>query len=200
MSIQIKSYCALNNDVFINSYWIWTLVITFISLLGNIWDVSGYDQAVIESVTEKNEDSPATLNPSENEEDKTGKDSVELSDLTENSNKYFGKIEKIIYNFFKTIKLAIPIFVIILLCGLLFKVAAAPFHLWVLDIYEGSPTSSTLIFAVLIKICYYCFYAFFVKDLSQCINLTGLFSIFIGSVVGLSERKIKSLLTFSSIK
>jgi len=31
------------------------------------------------------------------------------------------------------------------------------------------------------------------------INLTGLFSIFIGSVVGLSERKIKSLLTFSSI-
>ena len=39
-----------------------------------------------------------------------------------------------------------------MLCGLLFKIAAAPFHLWVLDVYEGSPTSSTLIFAVLTKI------------------------------------------------
>ena len=95
-----------------------------------------------------------------------------------------------------------------MLCGLLFKIAAAPFHLWVLDVYEGSPTSSTLIFAVLtkisiivvlIKICYYCFYTLFVKDLSQYISFTGLFSVFIGSVVGLSERKIKSLLTFSSI-
>ena len=134
--------------------------------------------------------------------------STKSSGLTEYSNKYFDPTEKSMYNFFKTVMLAIPAFMIILLCGLFFKVAAAPFHLWVLDIYEGSPTSSTLIFAVLtkisilviiIKICYYCFYAFYVKNLSQCINLTGLFSIFIGSVVGLSERKIKSLLTFSSI-
>jgi len=38
-----------------------------------------------------------------------------------------------------------------MLCGLLFKIAAAPFHLWVLDVYEGSPTI-ILIFAVLTKI------------------------------------------------
>ena len=35
--------------------------------------------------------------------------------------------------------------------------------------------------------------------MSQYISFTGLFSVFIGSVVGLSEQKIKSLLTFSSI-
>jgi len=36
--------------------------------------------------------------------------------------------------------------------SLLFKLAVAPFHLWSLDIYEGSPSSSTFFFAVVPKL------------------------------------------------
>jgi NADH-quinone oxidoreductase subunit N len=33
-----------------------------------------------------------------------------------------------------------------------FKIAAAPFHMWAPDVYEGSPTSSTIFFTVVPKI------------------------------------------------
>jgi len=36
--------------------------------------------------------------------------------------------------------------------SLLFKLAVAPFHLWSLDVYEGSPSSSTFFFAVVPKL------------------------------------------------
>jgi NADH-quinone oxidoreductase subunit N len=39
-----------------------------------------------------------------------------------------------------------------ILCSLFIKLALAPFHLWSLDVYEGSPTSSTIFFAVLSKL------------------------------------------------
>ena len=36
--------------------------------------------------------------------------------------------------------------------SLLFKLAVAPFHLWSIDIYEGSPSSSSFFFAVIPKL------------------------------------------------
>lgn len=36
--------------------------------------------------------------------------------------------------------------------SLLFKLAVAPFHLWSLDVYEESPSSSTFFFAVVPKL------------------------------------------------
>jgi NADH-quinone oxidoreductase subunit N len=36
----------------------------------------------------------------------------------------------------------------LILFSLFIKLALAPFHLWSLDVYEGSPTSSTFFFAV----------------------------------------------------
>ena len=38
------------------------------------------------------------------------------------------------------------------LVGLAFKISAVPFHMWAPDVYEGSPTSVTLFFAVVPKI------------------------------------------------
>ena len=40
----------------------------------------------------------------------------------------------------------------LLLFSLFIKLALAPFHLWSLDVYEGSPTSSTFFFAVITKL------------------------------------------------
>src|SRR5262249_48117764 len=38
--------------------------------------------------------------------------------------------------------------ILLLLSGLLFKIAAVPFHVWTPDVYEGSPTPVTAFFSV----------------------------------------------------
>jgi len=40
----------------------------------------------------------------------------------------------------------------LILFSLFIKLALAPFHLWALDVYEGSPTNSTFFFAVITKL------------------------------------------------
>lgn len=95
----------------------------------------------------------------------------------------------------------------LILFSLFIKLALAPFHLWSLDVYEGSPTSSTIFFAVisklsvfviLIRLCYISFSNF--TDCWQFYFLwIALFSIFIGSFGGIKQRKLKTLLAYSSI-
>ena len=41
---------------------------------------------------------------------------------------------------------------VFILVGLAFKISAVPFHMWAPDVYEGSPTSVTIFFAILPKI------------------------------------------------
>ena len=94
----------------------------------------------------------------------------------------------------------------LILLSLFIKLALAPFHLWSLDVYEGSPTSSTFFFAVitklsififLIRLCYIAMLAF--ADCWQFYSLwIALFSIFVGSFGGLKQRKLKTLLAYSS--
>lgn len=95
----------------------------------------------------------------------------------------------------------------LVLLSLFIKLAVAPFHLWSLDVYEGSPTSSTIFFAVisklsvfvlLIRLCYFCFEP--LKDWWQfyCL-LIGVFSVFVGAFGGVRQRKLKTLLAYSSM-
>jgi NADH-quinone oxidoreductase subunit N len=44
-----------------------------------------------------------------------------------------------------------------------FKIAAAPFHMWSPDVYEGAPTSSTIFFAVVPKIALFRFFYVYLK-------------------------------------
>lgn len=91
--------------------------------------------------------------------------------------------------------------------SLLIKLAAAPFHFWSLDVYEGSPNASTFFFAVvpkiglfvlLLRICYSGFYEFLTEWRFYFLILSSI-SIFVGSLGGLEQRKLKSLLAYSSI-
>jgi NADH-quinone oxidoreductase subunit N len=41
--------------------------------------------------------------------------------------------------------------VVLMLCGLAFKVSAVPFHMWTPDAYEGAPTPTTTFMAVAVK-------------------------------------------------
>ena len=94
-----------------------------------------------------------------------------------------------------------------ILISLFFKLAIAPFHIWSPDVYEGSPTSSTFFFAVvpklglfvlLIRIFYSSFYGLI--DNWRYIGVTvAIVSILIGSFGGLEQRKLKTLLAYSSI-
>jgi NADH-quinone oxidoreductase subunit N len=97
---------------------------------------------------------------------------------------------------------------IILCISILIKLAAAPFHFWSLDVYEGSPNSTTFFFAVvpkiglfllLMRICYVGFYEIFLDQYQLYFFIFAMLSIFVGSIGGLEQRKLKTLLAYSSI-
>ena len=91
--------------------------------------------------------------------------------------------------------------------SLLFKITAAPFHIWAPDVYEGSPSSSTFFFSVvpklaifvlLARIFYTSFYGF-IDSWRYFIVSVVISSVLIGSFGGLGQRKLKSLLVYSTI-
>ena len=91
--------------------------------------------------------------------------------------------------------------------SLLFKLAVAPFHLWSLDVYEESPSSSTFFFAVipklaifvlLIRIFYLSFFEHIVKW-RYFIVVVAVLTVIVGSFGGLEQTKLKTLLAYSSI-
>jgi NADH-quinone oxidoreductase subunit N len=94
-----------------------------------------------------------------------------------------------------------------LLISLFFKLALAPFHIWSPDIYEGSLTSSTIFFAIVPKIglfsllirLFQCSFYGFIDNWRYCFVIIAILSIIVGSFAGLEQRKIKSLLAYSSI-
>lgn len=97
-------------------------------------------------------------------------------------------------------------FVLVLL-SILIKLAVSPFHLWALEIYEKSTSIVAFFFILLNKLSYfvilfriYCFslnqYNF---TLSSLISLGAILSIVIGSFSNLRQRKMKTLIIYSSI-
>lgn len=94
----------------------------------------------------------------------------------------------------------------LILFSLFIKLALAPFHLWSLDVYEGAPTNSTFFFAVITKLSIFvllvrfCYQSFF--NLKSCWQFyalwIGVFSIVVGSFGGLKQRRLKTLLAYSS--
>lgn len=96
-----------------------------------------------------------------------------------------------------------------LICVSLFiKLSIAPFHFWSLDVYEGSPNTTTFFFAVvpkislfvlLFRLCYVSFYPIFINDFQIYFFGLAVLSIFVGSLGGLEERKLKTLLAYSSV-
>jgi len=91
--------------------------------------------------------------------------------------------------------------------SLLFKLAIAPFHLWSLDVYEESPSSSTFFFAVVPKLAIFVllvriFYSTFFEQITKWryyIIVIAMLTIIVGSFGGLEQKKLKTLLAYSSI-
>ena len=96
---------------------------------------------------------------------------------------------------------------ILILCGLFFKIAVVPFHMWAPDVYEGSPTSITAYFTTVPKIGAI---GFLIKFLNipfenysdawfQILYLISIASMVLGSVAAVNQNNIKRLLAYSSI-
>jgi NADH-quinone oxidoreductase subunit N len=88
-----------------------------------------------------------------------------------------------------------------------FKIAAAPFHMWSPDVYEGSPTSSTVFFAIIPKIVLFAVFLRLFQTIFIVFGDTLLFpliffsiaSVVVGSFLALKQKKLKRLLAYSSI-
>lgn len=92
----------------------------------------------------------------------------------------------------------------ILAIGLLFKIASAPFHNWAPDVYDGVPTLVTSWIAILPKISIFVFliefnFTFGGDALASIFLFSAFLSLLIGSIMGLSQYRIKRLLAYSSI-
>jgi len=96
--------------------------------------------------------------------------------------------------------------------ALLFKVAAAPFHNWAPDVYDGVPTIVTTWLAIMPKVAILAFLGEFqgfsylggVYETSypiwpNILLVSALLSLVIGSLLGLAQYRIKRLLAYSTI-
>lgn len=97
---------------------------------------------------------------------------------------------------------------IIMSVGFLFKISAAPFHFWSPDVYDGVPTIVTTyiaiiakisIFVILLELVYYTEYYIFDFSWKNVLLISSLFSLIIGSVLGLTQFRIKRLLAYSTV-
>ena len=96
---------------------------------------------------------------------------------------------------------------VFILVGLAFKISAVPFHMWAPDVYQGSPTSVTLFFAILPKIAALTvfirfLYTPFVNLIDQwqsIIIFLSIASMVFGSVAAIGQRNLKRLAAYSSI-
>ena len=96
------------------------------------------------------------------------------------------------------------VFVIV---GRAFKISAVPFHMWAPDVYQGSPTSVTVLFAILPKIAALTVFIKFLygpfKNLFEewqiIIIFLSIASIILGAVAAIGQRNLKRLIAYSSI-
>ncbi|MFC0632324.1 NADH-quinone oxidoreductase subunit NuoN [Brevundimonas balnearis] len=96
---------------------------------------------------------------------------------------------------------------VFLICGLAFKVSAAPFHMWTPDVYEGAPTPVVALFATAPKVAAMVLFARAMQlgfgeaqsAWSQVLILICLASFAVGAIGGLAQRDIQRLLAYSSI-
>jgi NADH-quinone oxidoreductase subunit N len=97
--------------------------------------------------------------------------------------------------------------ILLILSGLLFKIAAVPFHVWTPDVYEGSPTPVTAFFSVGPKIAAYAilariFYVAFPKfhaDWGLIVAVVSAATMILGNVAALLQSNVKRMLAYSSI-
>jgi NADH-quinone oxidoreductase subunit N len=95
----------------------------------------------------------------------------------------------------------------LLLVGMLFKVSAAPFHIWTPDVYQGAPTPITgfmaactkvAAFGALLRIAYMMLPGA-QWDVQPVLLVVAILTMLIGSVIAIVQADVKRMLAYSSI-
>src|SRR4029077_6650302 len=88
---------------------------------------------------------------------------------------------------------------VFLICGLAFKVSAAPFHMWTPDVYEGAPTPVVGFFTAAPKLAAMVLLARILVEAfggaahqwRQVLIAMALISVAVGAFAGLAQRNLK---------
>lgn len=99
---------------------------------------------------------------------------------------------------------------LIMSVGFLFKISAAPFHFWAPYVYDAIPTIVTTFVAIVAKISIFIFLlelvhytnnSFFADQFTwlSSLLLSSLLSLIVGTIVGLTQFRIKRLFAYSTI-
>ncbi len=96
---------------------------------------------------------------------------------------------------------------VFMVAGLVFKVGAAPFHMWLPDVYDGAPTGVTLYLAAAPKIAALALLlrlfgdamALMLADWQAILIVFAVLSLFIGNVVAIAQTSFKRMLAYSTI-
>ncbi len=91
--------------------------------------------------------------------------------------------------------------------GFLFKLGAAPFHMWTPDVYQGAPTPITAFmsagpkaaaFAAFLRIMEYCFFSL-KPEWTTMLWVLAVLTMTVGNIIAISQSNIKRMLAYSSI-
>lgn len=102
----------------------------------------------------------------------------------------------------------INISLIMLVVGFLFKISAAPFHFWSPDVYDAIPTVVTTtvaivaklsLFVILLELVYYINKDTSAYSWKNTVIISSLLSLIIGSLLGLTQKRIKRVYAYSTI-
>ena len=100
-----------------------------------------------------------------------------------------------------------PIGITLIVIGMLFKIAAAPFHFWAPDVYEGSPSMTTATMSTLAKVVamatLYKLLSGLTTSLSPKVEVLivviSILSMTVGNIMALRQKNVKRMLAFSGI-
>jgi NADH-quinone oxidoreductase subunit N len=100
-----------------------------------------------------------------------------------------------------------PIGIVLVTIGMLFKIAAVPFHLWAPDVYEGSPTLTTATMSTLVKVTamatLYKLLTAMNADVDHTFQIVivtvSILSMTVGNIMALRQTNVKRMLAFSGI-
>lgn len=96
----------------------------------------------------------------------------------------------------------------LLLIGFLFKVSAAPFHMWTPDVYQGAPTpltgymstaSKASAFGALILVLYYAVGQVTDVDWGLALAVVAVITMVLGNIMAIVQANVKRMLAYSSI-
>ncbi len=104
-------------------------------------------------------------------------------------------------------QLVLVLGLVFMVAGLAFKLGAAPFHMWAPDVYQGAPTSVTLLLGAAPKLASFAIalrllvegLGALAADWQQMLVVMAVMSLVVGNVTAIAQTNIKRMLAYSTI-